>query len=202
MATLDHERAVTLAQEIEDPYLQADALRFLAVAVADEDADDAVSLAEAIHPRFIRVQALIAVGEKVAAVDPEKAVSIFEAALSEAGELKDTYALRRLASAWAPLDPEKALEIAGRVEDDGDRVHALTDVALAMLATDAAKAQVTFETAQETARGIKSDDDPFAAATALRDLAAVWLSVDEAEAGSLYAAAFEAAAAVPAEPTG
>jgi len=134
--------------------------------------------------------------------DPEKAVSIFEQALSEAGELTDTSPLRRLASAWAQLDPLKALEIADRVEDPPDQVQALTDVALSMLATDPEKAHVTFETALETAQGIKSDDDPFAAATAVRDLAAVWLLVDEAEAGRLYADAFEMAAAVELEPTG
>jgi hypothetical protein len=202
MATLDQERAVSIAWEIEDPYLQADALRFLAVASADESPDDAMSLAEAIQPRFIRVQALIAVGEKVAAVDPENAISIFEQALSEAGELKDTYPLRRLASAWAPLDPDKALDIADKVEDGRDQAQALADVALAMLATDPEKAHVLFETAHQTAQSIKSDDDPFAAAAALQDLAALWLSVDEAEAGRLYAAAFEAAAAVQVEPTG
>jgi hypothetical protein len=202
MATLDHPRALTLAQEIEDPYLQAEALRVLAVAAAGDSADDALSLAEAIQPRFVRVQALIAVGEEVAAVDEEQAVSIFEQALSEAGELKDTYALRLLASAWAPLDAEKALEIAYRVEDDTDRVYALTDVALAMLATNPEKSHVVFETAQATARAIKSDDDPFAAAVVLKDLAGAWLSVDKAEAGRLYAAAFAAAAAVPVDPAG
>ena len=138
----------------------------------------------------------------MAADDAENAVSIFEQALSEAGELEDTYPLRELASAWAELDPAKALEIADKVEDPPDQVQALTDIALAMLATDPEKAHVIFETAQETAQSIKSDDDPFAAASALGDLAAVWLSVDEAEAGRLYAAAFEAAAAVPVEPTG
>jgi hypothetical protein len=203
MATLDDERAEEIAREIEDPYLQADALRVLALVAADEDADDAVSLAEDIEPRFIRVQALIAVGETVAAGDAEKAVSIFEQALSEAGELEDTYPLRELASAWAELDPAKALEIADKVEDPPDQVQALTDVALALLATDPEKAHVIFETAHETAQSIKSDDDPFAAATALRDLATVWLSVDEAEAGRLCADAFELAAAVPVvEPTG
>ena len=202
MATLDDERAEKIAREIEDPYLQADALRVLALVAADEDADDAVSLAEDIEPRFIRVQALIAVGETVAADDAEKAVSIFEQALSEAGELEDTYPLRELASAWAELDPAKALEIADKVEDPPDQVQALTDVALAMLATDPEKAHVIFETAQETAQSIKSDDDPFAAATALGDLAAVWSPVDEAEAGLLYADAFKLAAAVPVEPTG
>jgi hypothetical protein len=202
MATLDKERAEEIAREIEDPYLQADALRSLALVVAGADADDAVSLAEAIQPRFIRVQAMIAVGDTVAAGDAEKAVSIFEQALSEAGELDDTYPLRELASAWAPLDPAKALEIAEKVEDPPDQVQAMTDVALAMLATDPEKARVTFETAHETAQSIKSDDDPFAAATALRDMAAVWLSVDEAEAGRLYADAFKLAAAVELEPTG
>jgi hypothetical protein len=206
MATLDNEEAFSTAREIageiEDPYLQADALRVLALVAADEDADDAVSLAEDIGPRFIRVQALIAVGETVAADDAEKAVSIFEQALSEAGELEDTYPLRELASAWAELDPAKALEIADKVEDPPDQVQALTDVALAMLATDPEKAHVIFETAQETAQSIKSDDDPFAAAIALRDLAAVWLSVDKAEAGRLCADAFELAAAVELEPTG
>ncbi len=202
MAAVDHEEAVTLAEEIEDPYLQGDVLRFLAVALAEEDTDAALSLADAIEPRFIRVQALIAVGAEAATDDQEAAVAIFEQALSEAGELKDTYALRLLASAWAPLDPVKALEVADRVEDDRDRVHALTDVAAAMLDTDAAKAQVTFETALETAQGIKSDDDPFAAATALQELAGTWVTVDEAEAGSLYDAAFEAAAAVAVEETG
>jgi len=202
IAALDHERAVTLAREIDDSYFRAEALRSLAVAVAGEKADHALSLAEAIQPRFIRVQALVAVGEKVAAVDEEKAVSIFEQALSEAGELKDTYPLRLLASAWAPLDPVKALEIAEKVEDDGDRVHALTDVALSMLATDPAKAQVTFETARDTAQGMKSDEDPFLAAGVLRDMASAWLAVDEAEAGRLYDAAFEAAAAVAVEATG
>ena len=202
MATLDDERAEEIAREIDDPYLQADALRVLALVAADEDADYAVSLAEAIEPRFIRVQALIAVGETVAADDVENAVSIFEQALSEAGELDDTSPLLALASAWAELDPAKALEIADRIEDPPDQVQALTDVALALLATDPEKAHVIFETAQETAQSIKSDDDPFAAATALRVLAAVWSPVDETEAGRLCANAFELAAAVPVEPTG
>jgi hypothetical protein len=203
MATLDGERGEEIAREIEDPYLQADALRVIALVAAEEDADYAVSLAEDIEPRFVRVQALIAIGKTVAADDAEKAVSIFEQALSETGELEDTYPLRELASAWAELDPTKALEIANKVEDPPDQVQALTDVALALLATDPEKAHVIFETAQETAQGIKSDDDPFAAATALRDLAAVWSPVDEAEAGLLCANAFELAAAVPlVEPTG
>jgi len=203
MAAVDDERAEEVAREIEDPYFQADALRSLAVAAAGADADVALSLAEAIQPPFIRVQALIAVGEKMAAGDPEKAVRIFEQALSEAGDLKDTYPLRQLASAWAPLDTAKALEIADRVEDSPDQVQALTNVALAMMATDPEKAHVIFETAHETAQSIKSDDDPFAAATALQDMAAVWSSVDETEAGRLYADAFDIAAAVPlVEPTG
>ncbi len=202
MATLDRERAVSIAQQIEDPYLQADALRVLALAAADEDADAALSLADAIQPEFIRVEVLTAIGEKVAAVDPENAVTIFQQALSQAGDLKDTYPLLRLASAWAPLDPAKALEVANKVGDDGERVQALGNVALAMLATDPEEADVTFETAQETAQSIKSEGDPFAAATALRGLAALWSSVDKAKAGRLYAAAFEAAAAVQIEPTG
>lgn len=202
MAELDLERAIELAEEIEDAYLQGDALRVLALAVVDEDAEQALVLAEEIEPLFIRVQTLIAIGVEVAAEDSEQAISIFEGALSEAGDLKDTYALRLLASAWAPLDAVKALDIADRVEDDADRAQALADVALAMLATNEAKAQVIFETAEEKAAGIKSDDDPFAAATALKDLAAAWSSVDEAEAGRLYDAAFEAAAAVEVEPTG
>jgi hypothetical protein len=202
MAELDHQRAVELAEEIEDAYFQGDALRVLALAVVDEDAEQALALAEEIEPLFIRVQTLIAIGVEVAATDSEQAISIFEGALSEAGDLKDTYALRLLASAWAPVDAVKALDIADRVEDDGDRAKALTSVALAMLATDEARAQVLFETAEEKAQGIKSDDDPFAAATALQDLAAAWSSVDEAEAGRLYSAAFEAATAVEVEPTG
>lgn len=202
MTTVDEERAEEIAREIEDPYFQADALRTLALAAADADIDDALSLAEDIEPEFIRVQALIAVGEAATADDPEEAVSIFEQALSEAGELEDTYPLRQLAGAWAPLDTDKALEIAERVEDPPDQVQALTDVARAMRATDPETADVTFKKAQETAQSIKSDDDPFAAATALRDLAAVWKSVDEAEAGRLYADAFKVAADVPLEPTG
>jgi predicted TIM-barrel enzyme len=203
MTTVDNERAEEIALGIEDPYLQGDALRLLAVTAATADADDAVSLAEAIEPRFIRVQALIAIGDEIAKDDPEKAVSIFEQALSEAGELDDTYPLGLLASAWAPLDPVKALEIADRVEDDADRVQALTDIAVAMQATNPEKAEVIFETAQETAQSIKSDDDPFAAATALRHLATVWSPVNEAEAGLLCANAFELAAAVPlVEPNG
>lgn len=202
MATVDHERAVSIARGIEDPYLQGDALRFLAVTAASADAEEAVSLAEGIEPRFVRVQALIAVGAEVAEDDPEKAVSIFEQALSEAGELEDTYPLRLLASAWAPLDPEKALEIADRVEDDADRAQALTDIAVAMQATDPEEAGLIFEGARETAQSVKSDDDPFAAATTLRNMAAVWSSVDESEAGGLCADAFELAAAVPVEPTG
>ncbi len=206
MATLDDEEASStareIAREIEDPYFQADALRVLALVAADADVDDAVSLAEEIEPRFIRVQTLTAIGETMAASDAEKAISIFEQALSEAGELDDTYPLRDLASAWAALDAEKGLEIAEKVEDPPDQVKALTEVAIAMLATDPEKAKVTFETAQETAQSIKSDDDPFAAATALRDQAAVWSRVDEAEAGRLYADAFEIAAAVELEPTG
>ncbi len=202
MADLDHERAVELAQDIEDPYFRGDALRFLALGVAGEDAEEALSLANEIEPLFLRVQALIGIGDEVAAKDEEQAVTIFGQALSEAGDLKDTYALRLLASAWAPLDPEKALEIADKVEDDSDRAQALTDVALAMMATDEEKARVTFQTAEEKAAGIKSDDDPFAAATALKDLAAAWSSVDEAEAGRLYSKAFDTAAAVQVESTG
>ncbi len=203
MATLDYERAEEIAREIEDPYLQADALRVIALVAAAEDADYAVSLAEAIEPRFVRVQALIAIGERVATDDAESAVSIFEQALSEAGELADTSPLRELARAWAELDPAKALEIADRIEDPPDQVQALTAVALALLATDSEKAAVIFETAQETAQDIKSDDDPFAAATALRHLATVWSPVNEAEAGLLCANAFELAAAVPlVEPNG
>ncbi len=202
MATVDPERAKEIAGDIEDPYLQGEALRSIAVASAAEDPDAAVSLAETIHPRSIRVQTLIAIGAEVAAADEDKAIEIFEAALSEAGELKDTYPLRLLTSAWAALNPTKALEVADRVENDGDRVAALTSVALAMLATEEAKAQVIYETARETAQAIKSDDDPFAAVTALKALAAAWSSVDEAEAGRLYDAAFEAAAAVEVEPTG
>jgi hypothetical protein len=202
MATVDEERAEEIARGIEDPYFQADALRSVAVTVASADADDAVSLAGEIQPRFARVLALIAVGEKVAEDDTEKAVSIFEQALSEAGELKDTYPLRQLASAWAPLDPTKALEVANKVEDSADQVQALTDVAVAMLATDPEEADVILKTVQEKAQGIKSDEDPFAAATALRDAATVWSTVNEAKAGRLYADAFEAAAAVPLEPTG
>lgn len=202
MAAEDEERAEQIAREIEDPYLQADALRVVALAAVDADADRAMSLAEAIDPRFIRVEALVAVGEKVAGDDEERAVSIFEQALSEAGELEDTYALLLLASAWAPLDAAKALEVAERVEDPPDQAEALTAVAAAMLEKDPDRARVVFETAQETAEGIKSDDDPFAAATALRDMAAVWLSVDQGEAGRLYADAFEMAAAVDLEPTG
>ena len=49
---------------------------------------------------------------------------------------------------------------------------------------------------------LKSDQDLFVAATALRNMAAAWSSVDEAEAGRLYSTAFEAAAAVQVEPTG
>jgi hypothetical protein len=202
MTTVDNERAESIALGIEDAYLQGDALRFLAVTAASANADDAVSLAEAIEPRFVRVQALIAVGEEVGKDDPERAVSIFEQALSEAGELEDTYPLRQLAIAWAPLDPEKALEIANRIEDDGDRVQALTHIAVALQATDPKEARLAFEAAQETAQSIKSDDDPFAAATALRDMATVWSSVNEGEAGDLCADAFELAAAVPVEPTG
>jgi hypothetical protein len=155
-----------------------------------------------MEPLLIRVQALVTIGDKVGADDEERAVSIFEQALGEAGELEDTYPLRELASAWAPLDTTKALEIAERVEDPPDQVQALTVVAMAMLETDPEKAKVTFETAHETAQNIKSDDDPFAAATALRDMAAAWSTADTDEAGRLYADAFEVAAAVPVEPTG
>jgi len=199
MAPVDSQRALDLARDIKDPYLQADALRFLAEAEAAGEPDDAVALAEEIEPAFVRVQALTAIGEKVAGSDQEKAVDIFTKALSEAGDLKDTYPLRLLASAWAPLDPAKALDVAEKVEDDQDRVVALTDVALAMLETDPAKAHVLFEEAYEIAQKIKSDDDPFATATVLLDLAAAWLPVDKAEAADVYAAAFEAAAAVPVE---
>jgi hypothetical protein len=199
MAAVDPERAVELAREIEDPYLQAEALRFLAVATADEKPEEAVSLAEEIEPLSIRVEALVAIGEKLAEVDEENAVDIFTKALSEAGDLKDTYPLRLLASAWAPLDPAKALDVAEKVEDDQDRVAALTDVALAMLDTDPAKAHVLFEEAYAIAQKVKSDEDPFATATVLLDLAAAWLPVDKAEAADVYAAAFEAAAAVPVE---
>ncbi len=202
MATVDDERAEEIAREIEDPYFQADALRIVALVAADADADGAVSLAEAIKPQSIRVQALIGIGEKVADDDSEKAISIFEGALSEAGELEDTSPLRQLASAWAPLNPAKALEIADRVENPPEHVQALTDVALAMLATDPEQAHVIFETAREAAQGIKSDADPFAAATALRDLAKAWEDVDQGEAGDLYKAAFKAAKDVSLEPTG
>lgn len=199
MAAVDLERAIELTREIEDPYLHAGALRFLAVAAAEEDPEEAVSLAGEIEPLSIRVEALVAVGEKLADVDQEKAIEIFAKALSEAGELKDTYPLRLLASAWAPLDPVKAMDVAEKVEDDQDRVAALTDVALAMLETDSAKAHVLFEEAYAIAQKIKSDEDPFATATVLLDLAAAWLPVDKAEAADVYAAAFEAAAAVPVE---
>ena len=199
MAAVDPERAVELAREIEDPYLQAEALRFLAVATADEKPEEAVSLAEEIEPLSVRVEALVAIGQELADVDQEKAVDIFTKALSEAGELKDTYPLRLLASAWAPLEPAKALEVADKVEDDPDRVVALTDVALAMLETDPAQAHVLFEEAYAIAQKVKSDEDPFATATVLLDLAAAWLPVDKAEAADVYAAAFDAAAAVPVE---
>lgn len=199
MAAVDFERAVDLAREIEDPYLRAEALRFLAVAAADGMPDEALSLAEEIEPLSIRVGALVAVGEKLAEVDEEKAVEVFTKALSEAGELKDTYPLRLLASAWAPLDPAKALDVAEKVEDDQDRVVALTDVALSMLDTDPARAHVLFEEAYAIAQKVKSDEDPFATASVLLDLAAAWLPVDRAEAADIYAAAFEAAAAVPVE---
>jgi hypothetical protein len=202
MALLDKDRAVEIARGIEDPYLQADALRSVALAAADASVDNALALAAEIKPTFIRVQVLTAIGEKAAATDPEKAKSIFEKALSEAGDLDDTYPLRLLASAWAPLDPAKALEIADRVQDSADKAAALTDVAMAMLATDPEEADVTLKTAQETATGIKSDTDPFAAATALRDMATTWSTVDEAEAGRLYADAFQTAKAVSLEPTG
>jgi hypothetical protein len=199
MAAVDRERAVELAREIEDPYLQAEALHFLAVAAADEKPDEAVSLAEEIEPLSVRAEALVAIGQELADVDQEKAVDIFTKALSEAGELKDTYPLRLLASAWAPLDPAKALDVAEKVEDDRDKVAALTDVALAMMETDPAQAHVLFEEAYAIAQKVKSDEDPFATATVLLDLAAAWLPVDKAEAADVYAAAFEAAAAVPVE---
>jgi tetratricopeptide (TPR) repeat protein len=199
MAPVDYQRALELARGITDPYLQADALRFLAEAEAAEKPDDAVALAEEIEPAYVRVQALTAIGETVAGSDQEKAVDIFTKALSEAGDLKDTYPLRLLASAWAPLDPAKALGVAEQVEDDQDKVVALTDVALAMLDTDPAKAHVVFEEAYETAQKVKSEEDPFASATVLLNLAAAWLPVDKAEAVDVYAAAFEAAAAVSVE---
>jgi tetratricopeptide (TPR) repeat protein len=199
MASVDYERALGLARDIKDPYLQAEALRFLAVEEAAEKPDDAVSLAGEIEPPFIRVQALVAIGEKVAGSDQEKAVGIFAKALSEGGDLKDTYPLRLLASAWAPLDPAKALEVANKVEDDGDRVAALTDVALATLKTDPANGHVIFETAYGIAQNMKSDEDPFVSATALRDLAAAWVTVDKTEAAGVYDAAFQAAAAVSVE---
>ena len=202
MATVDEERAEEIAREIEDPYLQAEALRALALEAADAAIEAAVSLAEGIEPPFIRVQALIAIGDRVAADDEERAASVFEQALGEAGELEDTYPLRELASAWAPLDTAKALEIAERVEDPSDQVQALTVVAMAMLETDPEKAKVTFETAHETAQSVKSDDDPFAAATALRDMAAVWSSVNRDEAGDLFAEAFKIADDVELEPSG
>jgi tetratricopeptide (TPR) repeat protein len=199
MAPVDYERALELARDITDPYLHGDALRFLAEAQAAEKPDDAVALAEEIEPAFIRVQALTAIGATVAGSDQEKAVDVFTKALSEAGDLKNTYPLRLLASAWAPLDPTKALDVAEKVEDDQDKVVALTDVALAMLDTDPAQAHVLFEEAYEIAQKVKSDADPFASSTVLLDLAAAWLPVDRAEALDVYAAAFEAAAAVSVE---
>ena len=202
LVSVDVDRAVSLARGIEDPYLQGEALRTLTVELAGAKPDDAISLAESIQPQFVRVEALIEVGGKVASTDQERAAGVFQQALSEAGDLKNTYPLRLLASAWAPLDPAKALEVANKVEDDQDRVYALTDVALATLKIDPAKAGVIFDTAYETAQKVKSDEDPFLTASVLRDLGAAWMPVDRAEATGVYAAAFQAAAAVPVETTG
>ena len=101
------------------------------------------------------------------------------------------------------------LDVASAITDPGATAPALREMAglfaptrWELAAGVLAKALVAALLTIPAAQSIKSDDDPFAAATALRDPAAVWVSVDEAEAGRLYAAASEAAAAVSVEPTG
>ncbi len=197
-ADLNPGAAEALLGEVGRPEPRALAQRDVAVAWATADAAHALEVAAGIPDPSAAVQAYVRIAEVLLERgDQAGARRALEAASERAGTVEAPSPLRDLALAWAPVDLEQALDVAGRIPDRAVRAEALRDLSVRAAAQDLSRGRALFAQALEDARAAWVLGEPFAAAEALRALGTAWADLDPALAGEAFRQAREAALAVP-----
>jgi hypothetical protein len=197
-ADLNPGAAEALLGEVGRPEPRALAQRDVAVAWARADAAHALEVAAGIPDPSAAVQAYVRIAEVLLERgDQAGARRALEAASERAGTVEAPSPLRDLALAWAPVDLEQALDVAGRIPDRAVRAEALRDLSVRAAAQDLSRGRALFAQALEDARAAWVLGEPFAAAEALRALGTAWADLDPALAGEAFRQAREAALAVP-----
>ncbi|MGQ9584005.1 MAG: hypothetical protein ACUVXG_01220 [Anaerolineae bacterium] len=196
-ATVNPAGAEALLGAIQRPTPRVLAQKDVALAWVEANADHALELAVAIEDPYLAVQALTEVGQALATSDPARARSAFEAAAQRVGDLAVSPPLRDLAVAWAAVDQEKAMELAGQVPDAGERAAALRELSVLVGREDWERGRQLFQQALGDSEATWVLGDPFAAAQALRALGVAWAELDPTLAGQAFTRAHQVALAVP-----
>jgi len=159
---------VEAAHQIADPTLRDMALRDIAIAQED------VVLAQTIESPYYRVEALTALGQ-------------YQAAWAEADGMRDTYPLRALAVAWAKTDPQAALAVVDKMQDEADKAAALRAIAVAT------GDETIFERALGMALASRVRGDALAPVKASLALTKTYSSIDPAKAEAAFNQAYDIA---------
>lgn len=125
-AQIDVDRAVGIAEKMENPSERGRTLHSIATVVAETNSDKALMIAEKIEEGSVKAQALGGIAASVAKTNLDKALMIAEKI--EEGSVK-AQALGGVAASVAETNPDKALMIAEKMEEDSVKAQALCNIA-------------------------------------------------------------------------
>lgn len=180
--------------QITDSILRDQAYLTVTPLAATENRDQAINIAKRITSPGLRVLALTEIGKAaIKAGDKSKAIAVFQDALALAEQVEGTFVLRDLAIAWTEVDPQAALALVDKLEDNADKAAALQVIALQLAKTDKAASAQVFDRAMNVAKSIRVLGDSFAAARTLTSLASSYATIDPTRANAAFALALDVA---------
>lgn len=189
-ARIDSAFAIEGVASITDSVLRDQVYLAAIPSVAKENHDQAIVIAKRITSPGLRVLAFTEIGK---ASDKAKASAVFQDAFALADQVEGAFVLRDLAIARAEIDPQAALAVVDKLDDNADKAAALQAIALQLAKTDKAASAQVFDRAVNVAKSIRVLGDSFAAARALTSLASSYSSIDAARANAAFALALDVA---------
>jgi hypothetical protein len=172
----------TSMEKDEDGYDEASVLCTIATALAKVDVQQALAVAERIQHKDYMAEALCQIATALTKMDTQRAAQVFEQAVeviegieNEPFRKQVVWKIVQGLASLAMMDPQQALEVTKRSQDNGVKSWALRAIAQELAKADLQRAAQVLPQAVDVAQGIQDEREK---AEALREIASELVKVD------------------------